>query len=80
MEGSIPVTAIAPSLVNALPRTDASCSSRRSSAVSPSSLAAMSAWSVSGTSRSSIRAIGVNRFASFTTSPRSMSMRTVSTA
>ena len=38
------------SFVNVLPSTDVSWSSRRSSAERPSSLAAMSAWSVSGTS------------------------------
>jgi len=44
--------------VNDLPRTEASCNSRRSSGASPSRRAETSACSVSGTSSDSISPVG----------------------
>ena len=55
---SIPVTASAPCFVNVLPSTDASWTMRRSSVVRPSSRAAMSASSVSGTASVSTGPVG----------------------
>jgi len=53
-----PESAASAAGVQVLPRTDASWTNRRSGADSPSSRAAMSAWSVSGTSRSSTGPVG----------------------
>jgi hypothetical protein len=66
--------------VNVFPSTAPSWRSRRSSAVRPSSRAAISACSVSGTSREPISPTGVYTGPSRTSRPRSSSIRTVSTA
>ena len=75
-----PDTAASAALLNVLPSTAASWTTERSSAGKPSRRAAISAWRVSGTSSASIGPVG--RYSSPTCSsrPRSMSMRTVSTA
>ena len=77
---AILVTAASPFTVNDLPSTEASCSTECSSADSPSSRDAMSACRVSGTSSSSIGAVGRYASPSRITWPRSSSIRTVSTA
>ena len=75
-----PDTAASAALLKVLPSTAASWTTERSSAGRPSRRAAISAWRVSGTSSASIGPVG--RYSSSTCSsrPRSMSMRTVSTA
>ena len=58
LASAAPASAASASGVNVLPSTAASCSTRRSSADRPSSLAAISACSVSGTSSEPISPTG----------------------
>ena len=76
-----PESAASAARVNVLPSTAPSCTSRRSSSARPSSRAAISACSVSGTSRASTAPTRpVDGAVLRTSAPRSSSMRTVSTA
>ena len=75
-----PVIAHNPWSVNVRPRTDPSCRSLRSAGSKPSSRAAISAWRDSGTSSVSTDPSSRNAPFSRTRIPRSISIRTVSTA